>query len=111
MEAARKKPRKRRCDRNHIIYALRVGNQTYVGVTHVEDGRVAYSLNRRWLKHIQRATKETGKDWKLCKAIREHGANAFKVHKLEVVRGKKAAHIRERVIMRDLCPSLNTDIR
>ena len=105
------KKRKRRSDRNHIIYVLRVAGQEYVGVTHVEDGRIAYSLRRRWLKHCERARNELDKGWKLCEAIRQHGPNAFEAEVIEVVRGKVAAHIREKEIVRERNPGLNTDVR
>lgn len=102
--------RKRRLDRNHIVYSLAVGKLEYIGVTYVEDRSPSKSLRRRWQKHVRRALTE-GRDWSLCKAIRKYGAEAFEVCVLEVVRGKSAAHIRERELIRSLRPRLNTDVR
>lgn len=102
--------RKKRTDRNHIVYSLAVGKHQYIGVTFVEDRSPAKSLRRRWLKHVQRAMKEN-RDWALCKAIRKFGADAFVVEVLEIVRGKADAHVRERELIRTLRPVLNTDVR
>jgi hypothetical protein len=104
------KRRKKRSDRNHLVYKLQVGKLVYIGVTHVHDRSPSKSLRRRWLKHVQRALTEQH-DWKLCKAIRKHGVDAFDVSIVEVVRGKTAAHQSERQLIKQLKPVLNTDIR
>jgi len=102
--------RKRRSDRNHIIYKITVKSKTYIGVTHVQNGNKIKSLRRRWLKHVRRALTEN-RDWTLCEAIRKHGPDAFTVEIMEVVRGKVAAHSRERELIRLHKPKLNTDKR
>ncbi len=102
--------RKTRTDRNHIVYKLSIDKLEYIGVTYVQERSPKKSLRRRWLKHVQRAMTE-GRDWSLCKAIRKYGADAFETEILEVVRGKAAAHIRERELIRSICPRLNTDVR
>lgn len=102
--------RKRRSDTNHIIYSLECAGETYIGVTVVDAGNVKKSLERRWRKHINRALGED-KAWRLCEAIRKHGAEAFTARIVEKIRGKKAAHARERVLVDELKPSLNTDVR
>lgn len=102
--------RKRRSDRKHIVYRLQVKTLIYIGVTYVEKSNTKKSLARRWRKHVQRAMKE-GHDWKLCKAIRQYGAESFIVDVVEVVRGKVAAHTLERELIRQLNPKLNTDVR
>lgn len=102
--------RKRRTDRNHIVYMLSVKADAYIGVTHVADGSKAKSLKRRWQKHVRRALTED-RNWKLCKAIRKHGPDAFTVVIIEVVRGKVNAHNVERELIRKLNPKLNTDKR
>lgn len=102
--------RKRRLDRNHIVYSLTVGKLEYIGVTYVQDRSPIKSLKRRWRKHVTRALTE-GRDWTLCRAIRKYGPEAFDVQVLEVVRGKPAAHERERELIRTLKPKLNTDVR
>ena len=100
------KTRKRRSDRRHIDYMLtnESNNNTYIGVT---AGFRLRDLRVRVNKHVQRAMKED-KDWLLCKEIRKHGADSFTYQILEVVRGKAAAHLRERELIGSLCPRLNT---
>ena len=105
-----KTKRKPRSDRKHIIYSLTIKGQEYIGVTYVDKGRVNASLTRRWRKHVNRALNEN-KAWKLCVAIRKYGADNFTVSVLEVVRGKSAAHIRERELIKERKPKLNTDVR
>lgn len=102
--------RKRRTDRNHIVYKLAVRGDVYVGVTHVAGGNKNKSLKRRWQKHVRRALTED-RNWKLCKAIRKHGPEAFEVIIVAVVRGKVNAHNYERELIRKLNPKLNTDKR
>lgn len=103
------RPRKRRCDTRHVIYIVQRGEDTYIGVTVVDQGRVAASVRRRWLKHVNRAQRENHA-WHLCEAIRQHGADSFTVRALEVVRGKKPAHERERELIQELAPTLNTHV-
>ncbi len=102
------KKRKVRNDRNHVIYV--VGNletgEFYIGLT-VKVGTVNRSIKLRWQKHVQRAYAEQ-KDWKFCNNIREFGATAFVHYPLEVVRGRKAAHERERELIAQYQPQLNT---
>ena len=102
--------RKKRSDRNHIIYELKVGQSSYIGVTHVESGAIGKSLQRRWKKHIQRAFAEN-KSWALCEAIRKYGASKFEVRVVQVIRGKSEAHLAERSMIRELKPKLNSDKR
>lgn len=101
-----KPTRKRRSDRRHIVYMLtnQSDNNTYIGIT---AGFRLKDLRVRINKHVQRAVTEN-KDWLLCKAIRQHGAHCFVYEILEIVRGKAAAHLRERELINSLCPRLNT---
>lgn len=107
---AKTRTRKKRVDRNHIIYKLQVKSLIYIGITAVVNRSVTRSVKRRWQKHVQRAMAED-KSWKLCAAIRKHGAEAFSVEVVEVVRGKQEAHRVERQLVRALKPKLNSDIR
>lgn len=102
--------RKKRSDRNHIVYSLAIGKREYIGVTVVNDRSPSKSLNRRWQKHVQRAYAEE-KGWKLCEAIRRHGPEKFIVEVVQVVRGKAEAHKIERELIRLRNPKLNTDVR
>lgn len=99
--------RKRRCDRNHILYIATAPNgESYIGLTVVE-GTPQQSMRRRWLKHVNRAKCE-GLDWTLCRAIRQVGSDAFELRILERVRGKAAAHQREVELIAEHRPRLNT---
>jgi hypothetical protein len=105
-----KKPRKKRSDRRHVIYKLEVAGEFYIGLT-VFERTETRSAVRRFQKHVSRAKRETGKKWALCKAIRSHGADAFKISVVKTVRGKAPAHAFERKLIMKLKPTLNTDIR
>jgi protein-tyrosine-phosphatase len=61
----------------------------------------------RFQKHVRRALTEN-KDWALCASIRTHGAEAFAVLLVDVVRGRKPAHAIERKIINGNMPELNT---
>jgi len=102
--------RKRRTDRNQVIYFIQdnVTLEYYIGLTAMEfNGNVFKTLRRRMQKHMQRAMTEN-KDWGLSRALRERGADSFVFGKLEVVRGKRPAHIRETELINTLQPALNT---
>ena len=103
--------RKKRVDRNHIIYELRVNGQNYIGVTAKTESTINKSVLARAAKHFYRAKTET-KNWLLCQALRElNDKSEIQVLIHEVVRGKAAAHKREVEIRRAIMPTLNTDIR
>lgn len=103
--------RKKRSDRNHIIYELVVNGQNYIGVTAKTETTVLKSVRARAAKHFYRAKTEM-KDWLLCRALRELTSKEeieIRVH--EIVRGKAEAHRREVEIRRMVRPVLNTDTR
>jgi len=103
--------RKKRVDRNHIIYELRVNGLNYIGVTAKTESTVLKSVKSRAAKHFYRAKTET-KNWLLCEQLRTLDSKdeiAILVH--EVVRGKAEAHRREVEIRRVVKPALNTDTR
>jgi hypothetical protein len=103
--------RKKRVDRNHIIYELRVNGLNYIGVTAKTESTVLKSVKSRAAKHFYRAKTET-KNWLLCEQLRTLDSKdeiAILVH--EVVRGKAEAHRREVEIRRAVKPALNTDTR
>lgn len=104
------KQRKRRSDRNQVIYYIQdvVNGEYYIGLTALcYKGNVRKTLNRRMQKHMQRALVEN-KNWGLCRALRERGAERFVFGVVEIVRGKKAAHGRETELINTLQPALNT---
>lgn len=100
--------RKRRSDRNYLIYVITnlVTNEQYVGIT-VKNSTVQKTLHRRIQKHVQRALAED-KSWALCESIRQHGSNAFEYGFVEQIRGRKAAYQRERELIALHNPILNT---
>ena len=99
--------RKARNDRKHAVYMLVNTNtmEYYVGIT-VCGQQLKKALKVRWQKHVRRALTEN-KDWNLCRSIREHGADAFELDVLAVVRGRKDAHAFERSTIAELQPQLN----
>jgi hypothetical protein len=103
--------RKKRTDRNHIIYELVVNGMNYIGVTAKTESTVNKSVLARAAKHFYRAKKEN-KDWSLCVALRAlNDKSEIEVYVHEIVRGKSAAHKREVELRRQLKPVLNTDTR
>ena len=103
-----KNTRKRRQDTKHAVYMLvnTNTNEHYVGIT-VCGNAVNRALKVRFQKHVRRALTEN-KDWALCRSIREHGAGAFVMLLVDVVRGRKPAHGVEREIINGDMPELNT---
>ena len=102
--------RKRRTDRNQVIYFIQdtVTLEYYIGLTALSfGGSIFKTLRRRMQKHMQRALTEN-KDWGLSRALREKGAERFVFGVVEVVRGKRPAHARETELINTLQPALNT---
>lgn len=97
--------RKKRNDRNYVLYCLYVDGAEYIGLT-VSQGRAFLrSVKVRVQKHISRAAVEN-KDWTLCNALRDAESVEYEV--LEVIRGRKAAYQRERELIAEIQPTLNT---
>ncbi len=104
-------PRKKRTDRNHIIYELRINGANYIGVTAKTESTINKSVLARAAKHYYRAKTES-KNWLLCAALRElTDKNQIEVLVHEVIRGKAEAHKREVELRRQINPTLNTDVR
>ena len=103
--------RKKRTDRNHIIYELRVAGGNYIGVTAKTETTINKSVLARAAKHYYRAKREA-KDWALCHALRSlNDKSEIEVYVHEVIRGKAQAHKREVELRRLINPTLNTDTR
>ena len=106
-----KAPRKKRVDRNHIIYELRVNGLNYIGVTAKTETTVLKSVRARAAKHFYRAKTEC-KNWLLCIELRKLASkDDIEIIVHEIVRGKAEAHRREVEIRRTVKPALNTDVR
>ena len=103
------KTRKRRNDCTHLIYVINntITGDQYIGITVKNVGGIQKTLKRRIQKHVQRAMAED-KSWELSNNIREYGAESFTYGFVESIRGRLAAHGRERELIREFNPSLNT---
>jgi hypothetical protein len=103
--------RKKRTDRNHIVYELVVNGLNYIGVTAKTETTVLKSVRARAAKHFYRAKTEN-KEWALCVALRSlNDKSEIEIRVHEIIRGKAAAHKREVELRRMINPALNTDIR
>ena len=102
------KPRKKRCDRNHIIYLLTApSGKSYIGMTVLLNKDRKASLEKRWADHC-RIANVYKYDYTLSQCIREEDAGKnFKREIIEVVRGKAEAHRRETQIIYQRKPHLN----
>tara|TARA_Y100000034_G_C6856775_1_gene389456 strand:- start:680 stop:1003 length:324 start_codon:yes stop_codon:yes gene_type:complete len=100
--------RKKRSDRNHIIYKITclTTNEVYIGLTLQTGQKKIGSAKIRLKSHISRAL--NGGGWILHERIREVGQHNFNVEILETVRGKSQAHKREVKLINLFKPSLNT---
>ena len=96
--------RKKRNDRNYVLYQLTVDEQTYIGLTVAVGRAFLKSVKVRVQKHISRAMVED-KDWTLCAALRH--ADHIQYSVIEVVRGRKNAYQRERELIDEYSPELN----
>ena len=99
--------RKRRSDRNHVLYRLTLGELTYIGLTVVTGRAFLRSVKVRVQKHLSRAKREE-KEWNLYSFLRDNPDCTVEYEVLEVVRGRKNAHFRERELIEKFAPELNT---
>lgn len=101
--------KKKRSDRNHILYRVICVDtgDSYVGLT-VANGRAFLrSVKVRWQKHVSRAYREK-KSWKFCRMLRNSADFKWEYEVIEIVRGRKPAHQRERELIAQINPTLNT---
>ena len=100
--------RKKRSDRNHVLYRVicQDTGDSYVGLTVAQGQAFVRSVKVRWQKHVSRAIREN-KKWSMCQFIRDNADANFTYEVLEIVRGRKPAHQRERELIAELQPSLN----
>ena len=101
--------RKKRSDRNQIIYKLtnNVTNESYIGVTVVTGRAYLKSLRSRWIRHIYKANVGMAK-YPISVSIRTHGEESFTREILQIVRGKKNAFQAESQLINEIKPTLNT---
>lgn len=98
--------RKKRCDRNYVLYRLSALGESYIGLTVATGRAFRKSVKLRLQKHMSRAKCEN-KDWTLYAFLRDNEVK-LKYEVVEVVRGRKAAYQRERELIREFAPTLNT---
>ena len=100
---------KRRSDRNYVLYSVTCVDtgDSYIGLTVAQGRAFLRSVKVRWQKHVSRAFREN-KDWSFCDFLRSHPDAEYRYEVLEVVRGRKNAYQREREIIADTEPTLNT---
>jgi hypothetical protein len=101
--------RKKRNDRNYILYRVESPEtgDAYVGLTVAVGRAFLRSVKVRVQKHLSRA-KQENKDWTFCTFIRDNPEVQLTYEVLEVVRGRKPAYQRERELISELEPTLNT---
>ena len=103
--------RKKRTDRNHLVYEIIGAQGSYVGVTAKTETTVLKSIRSRAAKHWYRAQTE-GRAWLLCEFLRTlESKEQVDIRVRELIRGKAEAHRREREIIRAENPFYNTDKR
>ena len=104
--------RKKRSDRNHLIYMLtcECTDERYIGVTVMKGASKAKTLKQRWNGHVYKAF-VCEENWELPRAIREYGEENFTAQILQIVRGKKAAFAAESALINSLKTELNTRIK
>jgi len=104
--------RKRRSDRNHIIYLITntMNGNEYIGITASTGRAFLRSAKVRLQKHFSRARREDW-NWKLYMDMVDYIDDlelVYEVSVLDVVRGKEEAHIREMELVKKFKPTLNT---
>ena len=99
---------KKRCDRNHVVYCITAETgDTYIGITVAQGQAYLRSVKVRVQKHLSRARCEN-KGWALYSFLKDNPEVKLTYHVVEVVRGRKPAHQRERELIAELSPTLNT---
>jgi len=102
--------RKRRSDRNHVIYQIENihTGERYIGMTYARGRAFLKSAKARWTAHKYNALVDK-RDTLFYDNVREWGVDAFKVSVLQVVRGKKECHIEETELIKTVQPELNME--
>ena len=100
--------RKPRIDCNYIIYsAVDQDGNCYIGLTRKTESTPLRSMKRRWVKHLSRS-KQEDLDWALYRHMRLNENLKWKHSIIEIVRGRSAAYSRERELILETTPNLNT---
>lgn len=104
--------RKKRSDRNHIVYEIIVQGESYIGVTAKTATTTRKSLWDRMSKHWYRRNEAGKNHWRLYEVLQKLDERSEAIiRELAVIRGKTEAHTYERELIRNMKPTLNTDTR
>jgi hypothetical protein len=100
--------RKKRSDRNYVLYnvSCETTGDFYIGLTVATGRAFLRSVKVRVQKHLSRARRED-KDWNLYAFLRQNESD-IQYEVIEVIRGRKPAYQRERELINELNPTLNT---
>ena len=101
--------RKKRSDRNHIIYRLENihTGDIYIGISAISR-TPKMALKERFRRHVSKAIHEN-KNWKLHKLLRKYPDSLdWEMEIIGKIRGRKNAHQMERIIIGEYAPTLNT---
>jgi len=100
--------RKKRSDRNYVLYNIscETTGDSYIGLTVATGRAFLRSVKVRVQKHLSRARREN-KDWNLYAFLKEN-EEVLQYEVIEVIRGRKNAYQREREIIAEMNPTLNT---
>ncbi len=101
--------RKKRNDRNYVLYQIvwPDSGDRYVGLTVATGRAFLRSVKVRVQKHLSRARVEN-KNWTLYEFLRKNQGLELDYEVIEVVRGRKPAYQRERQLIAEYLPTLNT---
>jgi hypothetical protein len=80
---------------------------SYIGLTVAIGQAFLRSVKVRWQKHVSRAMREN-KPWYFCEFLRSMPDAEYTYQVIEVVRGRKNAYQRERELIDEYSPTLNT---
>ena len=97
--------RKKRSDRNHVLYKVTCVDtgDSYVGLTVAQGQAYVRSVKIRWQKQVSLAKCEN-KNWAMCNAVRKLADASWQYEVREVIRGRKPAHPRDRVLIAEFEP-------
>ena len=94
------------------MYEILVHDERYIGVTARTASTVRKSLWDRMSKHWYRRNEAGKNHWRLYQVLQTLDERSEAViRELAVIRGKSAAHTYERELIRNMKPTLNTDVR
>jgi hypothetical protein len=91
-----------------VIYQITSNTgDSYIGLTAAQGRAFLNSVKVRLQKHFS-AARCDNKDWAFAEFIRSNPDAEYTYEVLEVVRGRKPAHKRERELIGSYVPTLNT---